>query len=107
MPTHASTNNARYGEGPRVLTRRRKRHEDGRTKNGVTKYTTRAAANGDTSGLPSQRDHRPSNRHENHPPLPLYRPSTRKEIWEHNKHTMSLRRHEEQEAANTAGRSMV
>ena len=103
MPTDASTNNARYGKGARVPTRHRKRHEDGGTKSGLgkRKYKTRTATEGDTNGRPRQRAHLPRNQHENHPPLPLYRPSTRKEIWEHNKHTTGPRAHKEQEAANT------
>ena len=60
----------------------------------VRKFTTRAAAKGDTSEPPRQRAHGPSNHHENHSPLPLYRPSTRKEIWTPPENTRRARGHQ-------------
>ena len=51
----------------------KQRGMDGSTMNRLRKYPTRAAAKGDTNGPPRQGAHRPSNPHENHSPVPLYR----------------------------------
>ena len=75
--THKHTQ-ARYGEGAR--TGRRKRHEEGSTKDGQRERSTQ------------RRTRRRRRRQEGHPPPSLYGQSMRGKVWEHNKQVCHRKR---------------